>query len=213
MAQAKGSRAALTGVVFIILVLATFFIGGETPAVDASEDEITSYYSDEAKVMTATILSALAAVLLLFFAGVLRSVLAAGEGPGGWLPAVAFGGAVVAATGMLIFAGLSFTLVDGVDTLDPEAAQTLNALNIDLFFPLGGGIVTLLAAAGLSSLRTKALPVWLAWAALVIAVAAFTPIGFFAFLAGLLWILIVSIVLFVRGPGPAGADPAGPAVP
>jgi hypothetical protein len=44
----------------------------------------------------------------------------------------------------------------------------------------------------------------LGWAALVIAVAAFTPAGFFAFLASIAWVLIVSIVL-MRGGTPASA--------
>lgn len=208
MSQAGGSRAALTGVASILLVVASFFIGGESPDTEASSQEIVSYFSDEGKLTVATILLGLGAVLFLFFAGFLRSVLRSAEAPDGWLSAVAFGGGVAVSIGMLIFAGLSFTLIDAVDTLDPAAVQAINALSFDLFFPLAGGIVTLLVAASLSSLQTKALPAWLAWAGLVIGVATFTPLGFFAFLASLAWVLVTSVVLLMRR---AGARPPGTA--
>ena len=198
-ARTRGSRAALTGIVFIVLVIASFITGGSTPEIDASPGEITSYY-DEPKAMIATIMLALAAVVLIFFVGVLRSALRTDGGTADWLPNVAFAGGVVMAVGLLIFAGLQLTLVDAVDTLSPAAAEAINALNIDLFFPVGAGIVTLLMATGLSLLRTKVLPIWLAWAGIVIALVAFTPIGFFAFLASQLWILVTSILL-VRGAG------------
>ena len=48
----------------------------------------------------------------------------------------------------------------------------------------------------------------LAWAALVIGVAAVTPIGFFAFMAFGLWTLATSVILWRA---PATATPAAPA--
>jgi hypothetical protein len=211
MAQRQRSLAPLTGVVFVVLLVAAFITGGETPAVDDSAEEVVSFYQDnEAKVVIGSLLFGLGAVLFLFFTGVLRRVLRSAEGPTDWLSAVAFGGGVVAAVGMLIFAGLGFTLSDAADDLPPAAMQTLNALSFDLFLPLAGGMVTLLVATGLSALKTKVLPQWLAWAALVLAVAGFTPVGFFAFLATILWVLVVSILLWRAGatPAPATESPA-----
>lgn len=211
VSQARSSRAPLTGVAFFVLIVASFVVAGESPDTESSGSEITSYFSGEVKPLIATILLALSAIFLLFFVGVLRGFLRSRAGSTEWLSTVAFGGGVVAATGILLFAGLSFTLIDASDTLDPAATQAINALSFDLFFPLAGGLVTLLVATSLSSLRTNALPVWLVWAGIVIAIASFTPIGFFAFLASLLWILVVSIVLATRNAKPVESQSSHPA--
>lgn len=212
MAQRWERWVSLTGAVFAILLVVSFVVSGETPGADDSVQEVVSFYSDnESQVMISAILSALSAVFFLFFIGSLGSVLRSAEGATGGLSAVARAGGTVAAVGILIFAGLMFTLGDAADTLEPEATQTLNALNADFFFPLAGGLATLLLATGLGAVRTRALPGWLGWAALVIGVATFTPLGFFAFLASILWVLVASLFLaFGRAGRPTVSTQAPP---
>jgi hypothetical protein len=194
--QHWNGRLSLTGVVFVIFLVGSFVVSGETPGADDSTQEVVSFYSEnDAEVMISAILSALSAVFFLFFVGGLASVLQFAEGPAAALSAVARAGGVVAAVGMLIFAGLMFTLGDAADSLEPAATQTLNALNADFFFPLAAGMATFLLATGIVAVRTGALPPWLGWAALIIAVASFTPVGFFAFLASIAWVLVASILL------------------
>jgi hypothetical protein len=213
MSQGPRSLAALTGVVFVVFFVVSFVIVGESPGADDPVQEVVSFYAEnDTQVTIASLAVAIAAVFFLFFTGVLRSVLRSVEGGTGWLSAVAFAGGVVAAVGMLLFAGLGFVLGDSADDLSPEAVQAINVLSSNLFFPLAGGIVTLLFATGLSALQTNVLPTWLAWAALVLAVAGFTPIGFFAFLAAVLWVLVVSILL-IRGTTSAAPAPGGTPVP
>ena len=196
MAQRWERWASLTGAVFAVLLVVSFVVSGETPGADDSVQEVVSFYADnESQMMISAILSGLSAVFFLFFVGSLGSVLRSAEGATAGLSAVARAGGVVAAVGILIFAGLAFTLGDAADTLEPEATQALNALNVDLFFPLAGGLATFLFASGLVAVRRRALPGWLGWAALVIAVATFTPLGFFAFLASVAWVLVASVVL------------------
>lgn len=203
MAEDLRGRASLTGAVFAILLVISFVVSGETPGIDESTQEVVSFYTEnDAKVTISAILSGISAVFLLFFVGSLRSVLRSSEGATAGLSAVAHAGGVVAAVGILIFGGLMFTLGDAADNLDPAATQALNALNVDFFFPLAGGMAAFLIATGLAAVRTRALPPWLGWAALVIGVATFTPLGFFAFLASIAWILVASILL---GLGKAGA--------
>ncbi|MGH2748048.1 MAG: hypothetical protein ACRDKB_09015 [Actinomycetota bacterium] len=192
--------AALTGVVFVVLLVVSFIVSGETPEADASSQEIISFYSEnEAEITVSSILFGLGAVFFLFFNGTLRSVLRSAEGGTGTLSAVVYAGGVVATVGMLIFAGLGFTLGDTAGELEPAAAQALNALSSDFFLPLAGGIATFLFAAGLVTIRTGALPRWLGWVAIVLAIVEFSPIGFFVFLATLLWVLVVSILLVLGG--------------
>jgi hypothetical protein len=145
------------------------------------------------------------------FLGALRSTLLAAEGSIARLSAVAFGGGIILVVGALSFAGFTFALGDTADDgLTPEAAQALNALNTDFFFPVAVGVATLMIATAIASLGTRALPAWLAWAALVIGIVALTPLGFFAFLAFLLWTLATSILLWRARSAepPATAPPA-----
>ena len=143
--------------------------------------------------------------------GRVRSTLHAAEGAIARLSAVAFGGGIVLVVGALSFAGFSFTLGDVADDgLTPQAAQTLNALNGDFFFPVAVGTATFLIATAIASLSSGALPKWLAWPALVIGIVALTPGGFFGFLALLVWIVVTSIVLWRARSAvpPATAPPA-----
>jgi hypothetical protein len=64
------------------------------------------------------------------------------------------------------------------------------------------------------ALRTRTLPVWLGWVTLVLGIALVTPVGFFALIVGMVWILVVSVMLYRREAGPAGrAGPVEPAAP
>lgn len=200
-------RAALTGVVFAILLVASFLVGGETPGADESAAEVVEFYTDnDDKSMLSAILGGLSSVFLLFFVGTLRNVVRAGEDGAGGLSSVVLAGGTVAAVGNLIFSGLSFTLGDAATDLEPAAVQALSALNSDFFLPLAGGLCTLLLACGLASVRGGALPAWLGWSAIVIGVVLFSPLGFFAFLASILWLLVTSIVLATSGgPGARAA--------
>jgi hypothetical protein len=207
--------APLTGLLFVVLAVAAFIIGGETPDTDDSPQKILDFYVDnDASQQWAAALLAWSMVPFLFFLGVLRSTLHAAEGAIARLSAVAFGGGIVLTVGALSFAGFGFTLGDVADDgLTPQAAQALNALNSDFFFPVAVGTATLLIATGIASLVSRALPAWLAWAALVIGIVSLTPAGFFAFLAFLLWIVVTSIVLWrARSAEPPVPAPPAPAV-
>jgi hypothetical protein len=206
--------APLTGVLFVLGTVLAFIIGGETPDIDDSPQEILDFYVDnDSSQLWAGVVLAWSAVGLMFFLGVLRSTLRAAEGPVARLSTVAFGGGIVLVVGLLSFAGFTFTLGDVADDgLTPQAAQALNALNSDFFFPLAVGVGTLLIATAIASLGSRTLPAWIAWAALVIGVVALTPAGFFAFLAFLLWTLVTSVVLWRgRAAGPATTPPPVPA--
>jgi len=197
-------------VLFVLGTVLAFIIGGETPDIEDSPQKVLQFYVDNrTDQVWAGVMLAWATVALMFFLGTLRSTLRAAEGPVGRLSTVAFGGGILIVVGMLSFAGFTFTLGDVADNgLTPQAAQALNALNSDFFFPLAVGVGTLMIATAISSLGSRTLPAWLSWVALVIGVVALTPGGFFAFMAFLLWSLVTSIVLWRRrAAGPAATPP------
>jgi ABC-type nitrate/sulfonate/bicarbonate transport system permease component len=144
------------------------------------------------------------AAFLLFASGLWR-VLRNAETERSGASSLVLVGAAILAVGAALFAGVTVTLSDFADDLQPQAMQALNALNQDLFPPLALGVFTFLIGAGASIVATAALPKWVGWVAVVLAIAALTPVGFFAFLALGLWILIVSALLFRRRATPAPA--------
>ena len=208
--------AALTGIAFVVLLIVGGAIQGEPPdPADEPVQEVIDFYTDEGKIWVGVLLQGLAASALVFFGGYMRKVLRAAEGEGHMLSAVAFGGAVILGTGLALDATISVALVESAEEIEPAAVQALAALwhNDFVVFALGG--FTFILATGISVLRHGALPKWLGWVAIVLAIAAMTPAGFFAFLGIGLWIAIVSVMLALRaraeGAGAASPPPAAPA--
>jgi hypothetical protein len=199
---------ALMGVLFVVLAIVAFAIGGETPDVDDSAQEIVSFYVDnDAEQQIAGALLGLACVAFLFFLGSLRRALRAAAGDEGGLSTVVVVGGVMIAVGASIFAGLTFTLGDAADDLPRSATLALNALNSDMFITVAVGTAVFNLGLALAVLRHGGLPRPLGWLALVVGIAAVTPAGFFAFLATGIVVVWASIAL-TRQPAAPGSPHA-----
>ena len=209
--QQKRNLAPLTGALFVVLTLIAFFaIGGNTPEGDDSAQKVVSFYSDhETKEIIAAVVLSLGAVALIFFAATLKQRLEVARPDRGILPTVALGAGIIAAGGFLTAATLHFALADYAGDVDPSAAQAINAIDSDFFLPFAMGLATLILATSLWLLRNRSLlPTWLAWLGIVIFVVSFTPAGFIGFgLAGI-WIIVVSILLYLRDETPSVGSPA-----
>jgi hypothetical protein len=205
--------AALTGIAFVVLLVVGGAIQGEPPdPADEPVQEVIDFYTDEGKIWAGALTEILAAAALVFFGGFLRKVLRAAEGEGHMLSAVVLAGTTIVATGLAFDATISIALVESAEEIEPGAVQALAALWHNDFAPIVLGSLVFILAAGVSILRHGALPRWLGWVAIVLAIAAGTPAGFFAFLAIGLWIAVVSVMLAMRERrGPGGAAPAAPA--
>jgi hypothetical protein len=203
--------APLTGVIFVAIVVITFAVGGSTPGDHASAVKVATFYGKHHdKHMALAFILALSIPFLLFFVSTLRHDLRRAGGTG-QLANAAFGGGVMAAVGFGILAFVHFALADAADNAKTLATtQTLNVLDNTDFIPVAAGVGVLVLASGLSVVRHGGLPTWLGWAAVVIGVLAFTPAGFFAFLASGIWVAIASILLTMARQSSAPA--AGPAV-
>jgi hypothetical protein len=62
----------LSGALFGILFAIVFLVSGDTPDTDASGADVISHYEDEGKTYVALIVLMIAAIALMFFAGVVR---------------------------------------------------------------------------------------------------------------------------------------------
>jgi hypothetical protein len=214
--QQKRSLYPLTGALFVVLTLVAFFaIGGSTPEGDDSAQKVVSFYSDnESKEMIAAVVLALAAAALIFFAATLKQRLEAAGAERGILPNVALGAGIVAAGGFATAATVHFALADYASDIDPSAAQALNALDGDFFRPFVMGLATMILAASVWLLRNRTLlPTWIGWVGVIIFIVSFTPLGFIGFgLAGI-WIIVVSILLYLRDETATVGSPAPTAMP
>lgn len=205
MGEGTGRLAPLTGVAFIVLVIIGFVIGGEPPDVEDGTRGIVEHYTDDKdSIMVGSALVTTGFALLVFFGGYLRGVLTA-AGDTGFLPTVAFAGTVIIAIGAAIDSMISFALAETADDISGPSVMALAALWENDFMPFVMGALIFLMGTGLSVIRTGALPKWLGWIMVVVALTAITPIGFVAFLGTALLVLVMSVLLAVRAGRPSTA--------
>jgi hypothetical protein len=189
----------LSGVASVLLIVASFIVVGEPPDLNASVDEVVSFYTEnDSSLQWGAALLALGAFFFMLFATTIASLLRRDPARGAIAAHFSFAGGILFAVGATIFAGLSFTAGDAVGDVGPATLQTLHVLEMDMFFTLAVGASAFLLGTGVGALKAGVLPKWLAWAAIVIGVVAFTPAGFIAFMALGIWTLIVSIMLAMQ---------------
>ena len=201
--------APLSGVLFFVLVVAAIVIfPDETPSADDSRAKVVKFWLEhDSDAVASSIVLALSAIPLVWFAGTLRAASRTAEGVEGRLSATAFAGAIILAAALVIGGTMQFVLGDAADDLPPVAIQTLSAASSDFFFPFLVGIFLWLFATGLVILRHGLLHAAFGWLALLVAIVAITPVGFVGFIAAPVWTLAVSIALYRRW----NAPPTGPA--
>lgn len=82
-------------------------------------------------------------------------------------------------------------------------------LDEDVFFTVFVGLGLFGIAGGLGILRGARLPNWLGLAAIVIGVVSFTPAVGIALIALSVWVLVTSIVIFMRSSKPGAGQAVG----
>jgi hypothetical protein len=211
MFKGLGRWAPLTGVVFAVLFAVGFFAGGNTPDSDASaQHAVSSFVSNRSHDRVTVFLIAYASIFAIFFAAALRSYLKA-RSQGDGLITLGFSGMVIYVVGALTLVGMEYAATDVPAKISPSAEQALNVLQDDVFFALLVGAGIFLIGSGLAIVASAALPKWLGWIAVPLAVIAVTPLGWIVAIFALpIWALIVSVLMFLRqaAPAPAAAAPA-----
>jgi hypothetical protein len=202
--------APLTGVVFAVLFAVVTLTEKETPEAGASGAKVIAFYTaNHSNIKSSNTLLALAFLFFLFFAASLRGYLRrtpAAEP----LSALVLAASVLMAAGIAILAGIAFSLAENYSEIQPAAAQVLNLLGNELFFPVVMGACVFGIAAGLAILRGARLPKWLGWVIIVLGVASPTPAAEIALFGLVIWIAVVSILIFLRS-APANAAPSADA--
>lgn len=190
---------ALTGVVFVALLLVAFALTSGAPSTSASATKIQDYYlAHKTHYSNGGFLIALSVVFGVYFFGYLRSYFR--DLGVEWLAAIFFAGAIIFAADGAVSAGISFAISDHPSALSAPSLQLLNTLSSDLTWPfLSIGLAVLYLAAGFVTYQTRAMPIWLAWVSWLFGLLAATEfLAFIAFIGMAPWVLYVSITLAVR---------------
>ena len=204
--------APLSGIAFLVLVIAGGLYGGQPPSekgIKSAEELAAAYVAQADKLLVAVFLMGVGLVFLVYFGSVLKTALDSGSAETGCLSRVAFAGVIVFVAG----AATDFTLIVAMveaakDKVDPLAIQALSIYFHNDFIPFAVGILLLTSASAISILKYGGAPKWLGWlAALIAVVGLIPPIGFFAFPATGVWILLASVALFLQA-GKAAGPPA-----
>jgi len=201
----------LTGILFIVLLFVSFIVTGEPKDATHSPTEIAQWYSDNKdSAEIGAFISVLAALVLIFFGAYLKKVLEAAGG-GSMLPTLVLIGVTIVGISAAIDNMLVFVAAERVDDIPASGIQTIQAIFDNDFLPFLLGIMVFLWSVGLSVLQTGALPKWMGWLAVVLAVISLLgPIGFAAVIGAAVWVLLASIILTLqaRRAGPAPTQPA-----
>ena len=173
--------APLVGIVPLVLGLAGLIVlegPADRPELDAPPRVILDYFGDRDTVILGSFLLMLAALVFIWFVGLLRAVLRRAENGDGRLSAIAYGGGLLAAGMMLIVPASNLFGALYADLLTPTAARTFYLFGDVFLYPAGMAAAVLIGTTGLLAVRTGVLPRWLGWASLVLALwLVIPPIG------------------------------------
>jgi hypothetical protein len=197
----------LSGLASVILLVVAFGVSGDSPGTSESGAKLRAFYVDHASSQrTGAYLLMIAVPLLVFFAAAMRSSLVeSGVGETRLWGNIFFSGALICGAGLLLAACMQLALATAPKHISGAGLQALNALSSESYPAFTGGLgVLMLGAAGAmipihSGLR------WLGWAALVLGVVTFTPLGFFGFAGAGLWIVLASVAMTMRLRAPRAA--------
>jgi hypothetical protein len=224
MGASLARYAPLSGVVFVVLYVVSTIIGlSDSPDFPGTSQEITEYYTDKKdEIFVATVIAAVATPFYIWFLGCLRSGIARLEGGTTRLASTAFGAGIAA--GAAGIGGVMINLmgalrIDEEGAIDPATATAYWDISQVLGYAAVPALIAAgLIATGLASLRYRALlPAWLAYLSFVLAIInVIPPISWLGTLIGVLWVLVVSILLYVQrvteepgvpGPGVTATPP------
>ena len=205
----------LTGIVFVVLLFLS--LGTRANIRNDLDDSITSTSAAEAadalvdrrdQVKNGSIIGLFGLAFFFGFLAYFRSRLQRAEGEGGWLTSMAYGGGLVTAAVMLASISLDLATTAVWDYgPDTQVAKALIALGWRDTWLLAPPMIAFALGASLVIVRYAALPRWIGWIGLPVAVTMLIPwIGMFVVLA---WVLVVSIVLLIqvwRAPQPKEAN-------
>jgi hypothetical protein len=191
----------LGGLLLTAVLLTTVFVTPNGPDATAGPAKVVVFAQQNrnALYLNAYLVS-LAVAIATAFLWYLREVASPGVA-GRRLANLGFAGGLLFLVGGLFSAGTAFAMADVARHTYPSVLQTLNVISQDVDNMAGGATALLLGATSLAILQSGALPRWLAYVGLVLAVASFA-VPRLGLLVVAAWWLMTSLVLVVTSKKP-----------
>jgi hypothetical protein len=202
---------ALGGVAYVALfIVGTILLYSGAPDSSSSPAKIISWYSDSGhrdRISIGWIVGGLGVFFFLWFLSALRRRVRWAEGDDGYLTGLTTIGGVV--YGTLALAALAVNM--GIRTMSddtyrhtvyPGLIHAADDASYILHATGGAGAAAMIIAASLAFMRAGAWRPWAGWLGVLAGIIALASILFFTQAAIAIWILAVSVVLFLR----AGRD-------
>jgi hypothetical protein len=204
----------LVGALAVIAwLVAVIIVEGSGDTGDESAADLLAYFEDQGtQLYIGGMIFFAGSALMIWFGGVLRSLIAAAGLDR--LASIAQASSVaVAVTSMGLIApqmGAGFAAGEDDTPFSPEAAQALWSAGDGFLIAAAISTASLCAAVGLAVLRGKMLPAWLGWLTLVLAVVLLVPYVNWAAIifAAPLWMLLMTWFLWKSEAGTPAAEPA-----
>jgi len=198
--------AALGGAVYVLLfVIGTIFLFAGAPEGDDPPAKFVQWFSDSGhrdRIHVGWILMGLSIFFLLWFIAALRRAVAGFDSEGVMATVVTVGGTVYAACALVAIA-----LNDAIRTMSddtfqhrvfPELIHAADDAGWVIHASGAVGLAAMIVAASLAFMGRGIWPKWAGWLGVVVGVLSLFSIVFFPQFLFLAWILVVSILLFLR---------------
>jgi hypothetical protein len=209
--------AALGGVAYVVLfVIGIILLFGNAPDSSSAPGKIIAYYSQSGhrdRINFGWLLAGLGLFFFLWFLSALRQTVRRLEGDDGFLTALTtIGGAVYAvlALGAIAVNTGIRTMSDDTyhHTVYPGLIHAADDVGWVLHASGGAGMGAMIIAASLAGLRAGAIPRWAGWIGVVAGILGLGLLIFFPWFVVAVWILVVSIGMFIRGGRDTAVSPA-----
>jgi hypothetical protein len=194
--------APLTGVLSAVLLMAGAGIFGVYEYLPSGDKLQGIFNQNPTRVTIAGYIGTLSAFFLMWFAASLYKTLRQREDNAGRLSMLAFGGGT--ASGIALAIGFSALIASGARAGAEGGISSVEALTLyDLYGQVLGQMfaVTMavfIAASGVVSLRMRLTRAWFGWVSVVVAIGLLTPIAYIVLALVLVWLIGVSIWLYLR---------------
>jgi hypothetical protein len=197
--------ATLSGVLAVVFwILGVILISAKVKG-DKGPEILASYHQHSDGVLAAGLLFSIGVIFFIWFLGSLRSHYLTAEGGTGRLTALAYGGGIAAAViGMLIPTADEVGALNK-DDIDASGAAVLHHFSDAFFVATEYTLAVFFFASAILVLRYAVLPKWLGWFSILIGIVLLIgPIGWAALIFAFpIWVLIVSVWLYLRTPAVA----------
>jgi hypothetical protein len=194
--------APLSGAVSVALIVIGVLVFNYYEFLPPAEKMAEFLNGNSSRVSTGGYLGSIAAFFLIWFAGSVRSALIEREGGTGRLSTIAFGGGLAASVAL----GISFIGIaaSGLRAGAPGGISADNAVAMyDFWSQLTGQLFAIfmavfIGATAVISLRSGLFPAWFGWVSALVAFGLLTPFAYLVLAFAIVWLLVVSIWLYLR---------------